>query len=114
MSTIKLHRDTATNWTTADPTLATGEPGFETDTGKFKIGDGVSAWTALPYAGTAHLSATEGVQLANNQIKADISGLSEKVSPSEVTDYLFAYDSSAAGHRKIKIGNLPGGGGKVS
>jgi hypothetical protein len=49
--TIQLRRDTAANWTSADPVLHAGEPGFETDTGKFKIGDGSSSWTSLGYAG---------------------------------------------------------------
>jgi hypothetical protein len=35
---IQLRRDTAANWTSTNPALATGEIGFETDTGKFKIG----------------------------------------------------------------------------
>lgn len=49
--TIQVRRDTAANWTSGDPTLSAGEPGFETDTGRFKIGDGSTAWTSLPYAG---------------------------------------------------------------
>ena len=44
-------RDTATNWTTNDPILLSGEWGYETDTGKYKIGDGSTAWTSLGYAG---------------------------------------------------------------
>jgi len=42
-------RDTAANWTFNNPTLLAGELGYETDTGKWKIGDGSSAWTALSY-----------------------------------------------------------------
>jgi len=49
---IKLRRDTAANWTTENPILAAGEPGLETDTGKVKYGDGVSAWALLPHAGS--------------------------------------------------------------
>lgn len=48
---IEFRRDTAANWTSVDPTLAHGEPGFETDTGKLKIGDGATAWTSLSYIG---------------------------------------------------------------
>jgi hypothetical protein len=47
---IKLRRDSATNWTTANPVMAIGEPGLETNTLKLKFGDGVSAWNTLPYA----------------------------------------------------------------
>jgi trimeric autotransporter adhesin len=56
MSTrIRFRRDTAANWTSADPTLTTGELGYETNTGKFKIGDNTTAWTSLAYSITAEL-----------------------------------------------------------
>lgn len=42
-------RDTSANWTSEDPVLLDGEPGLETDTRKFKIGDGATAWTSLAY-----------------------------------------------------------------
>ena len=48
---VQVRKDDASGWTTADPTLAVGEFGFETDTGKLKIGDGSTAWTALAYVG---------------------------------------------------------------
>ncbi len=50
--TLKLRRDTAANWTSADPTLEDGEFGYETDTGKAKIGDGATAWSGLAYFGS--------------------------------------------------------------
>ncbi|MBS7328942.1 MAG: hypothetical protein KIG68_09410 [Oxalobacter sp.] len=46
-----LRNDTTANWTSGDPVLLKGEIGIESDTARFKIGDGTSAWTALPYAG---------------------------------------------------------------
>ena len=46
---IQIRRDTASNWTSANPTLAQGELGAETDTSKIKIGDGTTAWTSLSY-----------------------------------------------------------------
>lgn len=49
-NTIQFRRDTAANWTSADPTLAAGEFGYETDTLKVKIGDGATAWSSLAYA----------------------------------------------------------------
>jgi len=49
MSTIQLRRGTAAAWTSANPTLAAGEPGFETDTLYFKIGNGSTAWNSLAY-----------------------------------------------------------------
>lgn len=46
---IQIRRDTAANWTAANPVLAAGEWGLETDTGKLKLGDGTTAWTSLAY-----------------------------------------------------------------
>jgi len=46
---IQLRRDTSENWNSLNPTLFAGELGFETNTGKFKLGNGSSAWTALDY-----------------------------------------------------------------
>lgn len=47
---IQMRSDTAANWTTNNPTLATGEIGFESNTGLFKVGNGSSVWTGLAYA----------------------------------------------------------------
>lgn len=47
--TIKLRRGLASEWLSIDPVLLNGEPGFEYDTGKLKIGDGSSTWSALSY-----------------------------------------------------------------
>lgn len=46
---LQIRRDTAANWTSTNPTLASGEIGFETDTARLKIGDGATAWTSLAY-----------------------------------------------------------------
>jgi hypothetical protein len=46
---MQIRRDTAENWTSADPTLSQGELGYELDTGKLKIGDGLRAWGDLNY-----------------------------------------------------------------
>lgn len=48
---IQLRNDIAANWTSANPTLAAGELGVETDTGSVKVGDGTTAWTSLGYFG---------------------------------------------------------------
>jgi Major tropism determinant N-terminal domain len=48
---IRLRGDTAANWTSGNPTLALREVGLELDTGKFKVGDGTTAWTSLSYFG---------------------------------------------------------------
>jgi hypothetical protein len=47
---IQTRNGTAAQWTAANPTLMVGEIGAETDTGRFKIGDGSTAWNSLGYA----------------------------------------------------------------
>ena len=48
MATIfKLRRDTATNWSSENPTLADGELGFDKTNTYLKIGDGSTAWNSL-------------------------------------------------------------------
>ncbi|WP_062298187.1 SGNH/GDSL hydrolase family protein [Demequina maris] len=48
MTTIKLRRGTWSQWQTANPVLAAGEPGYETDTGRYRIGDGSTTFVLLP------------------------------------------------------------------
>lgn len=49
--TYQLRRDYADRWREVNPTLKAGEPGFELDTGKLKIGDGVTPYIMLNYLG---------------------------------------------------------------
>lgn len=49
---IQFRRGTAAQWSAANPVLAEAELGYETDTGQFKIGDGVTVWNQLDYFGT--------------------------------------------------------------
>lgn len=49
---IKVRRNTAANAASSNPVLAAGEVGYETDTKRLKVGDGSTAWTSLPEAGT--------------------------------------------------------------
>ena len=46
---MQQRRGTALQWTTANPVLGAGEIGFESDSGKFKIGDGTNTWSNLDY-----------------------------------------------------------------
>jgi hypothetical protein len=53
---IQVRRGTASEWTSANPTLSAGELGFETNTGLLKGGDGVTAWNSLPYVGAGDIT----------------------------------------------------------
>jgi hypothetical protein len=67
---IQIRRDTASNWTSANPTLAQGEMGYETDTDKVKIGDGSTAWTSLGYV------INTGSYLTSSDIGSTVQGYS--------------------------------------
>ena len=47
--TFKFRRGTAQEWSIQNPILAQGEPGYETDTGLLKVGNGTSMWRSLGY-----------------------------------------------------------------
>ena len=50
---MQQRRGTKDQWTAANPILAAGEIGFETDTSKFKMGNGSSNWASLQYFANA-------------------------------------------------------------
>lgn len=65
---IQIRRDTASNWSSNNPTLAAGEQGWESDTNKMKVGDGTTAWNSLSYFHS------QGYQSSDAQL-TDIAGL---------------------------------------
>jgi len=75
-SRLQNRRDTAANWTSANPTLAAGEMGLETDTAKWKMGNGSTAWNSLAYAYSAGAQGTTGIQgLTGSQGLTGIQGI---------------------------------------
>lgn len=75
---IQLRNDTAANWTSANPTLAQGEMGVETDTLMVKFGDGTTAWNTLAYFAPTQL----------------IDALNDVVVTSAVTGQVLTYDGT--------------------
>lgn len=66
--------NTAAQWLLLNPVLLKGELGFESDTRKFKIGDGVTAWEYLPYSesSTYSLLPGQGIIMTNQSIGASL------------------------------------------
>ena len=48
--TVQFRRDIASEWEKYNPVLLAGEIGIETDTHRFKLGDGLTAWVDLIYS----------------------------------------------------------------
>lgn len=70
---IKLRRDTAANWVSANPVLALGEPGLETDTRQIKYGDGSTAWNSLLYSAGGQGTATN--EITNSGYSVSVSDI---------------------------------------
>lgn len=81
---IQLRRGTSVEWSSSNPTLASAEFGVETDTGKFKVGNGSTAWNNLTYF--------EPIDVDDFVLDADLtSTLSGYVTDSELTTSLSPY-----------------------
>ena len=109
---IQFRRGTASEWTAANPTLAVAEFGVETDTDKFKLGDGATAWTSLAYGGIKGDDGTSGVAaatapLAYNSGTSTVSiDLSAYDTSAEVDTKLTDYDTSAEVDTKVADSKL--------
>ena len=99
MSTqIQLRHDTAANWTTVNPILALGEFGVETDTGKIKVGDGASTWSALTYrVQDASTSAKGVVQLTDSTSSTSTTTAATPNSVKSVGDSLATHTGASSG-----------------
>ena len=134
-TTIQHRRDTAANWTSTNSVLAAGEMGVETDTLKFKVGDGSTAWSSLKYSagsyqkiassGTAQtqrptlnfVGATITDDATNNQTTVTISaggGFTSITVSSNITlqkNYNYFVNTSAA--RTLSLPALPSLGDEI-
>lgn len=79
MTQIKLRRDTAANFTSKNPVLGVGEPAYETDTKKLKIGDGTTAYNSLDYftsggGGSTNITAALPLKIVDGVISLEVDG----------------------------------------
>lgn len=75
MTQIQFRRGTAAEWTSANPELASAEFGFETDTGKFKIGAGY--WNSLDYIDAPTVLAETAVDVLDDELASRAFGLAD-------------------------------------
>lgn len=87
---LKIRKDTASNWASANPTLLDGEIGIEVDPSitatenstsyRIKIGDGVTTWNNLKYSlNTVDLNKTLN-ELDSNNVKLNPTTASQTIS----------------------------------
>jgi hypothetical protein len=95
MATRMLQRrGTASQWTSANTVLAAGEIGVETDTGQFKIGDGTTAWSSIPYF--------------KDTLDLDISGKAPTADPTFTGTVVLPSTTSVGNVSSTEIGYLDG------
>lgn len=58
---IQFRRGSAADWATANPVLAAGELGYESDTGQIKIGTGSTAWNVLSYGAVSEAYVNDAI-----------------------------------------------------
>jgi hypothetical protein len=103
---VRFRRGTAAAWTAANPILAAGELGFETDTGLSKLGDGTTAWTSLPYTTAITSIADDAVtnaklaNMASGRIKGRVTsgtGDPEDLTAAQATSLLNTFTNTEKG-----------------
>lgn len=100
MAKIQVRRDTSANWTSANPTLSSGEIGFETNTGKFKVGNGSSAWSALSYFVSGSGGGSSG-PIALDDL-TDVTLGSAVSTPALRGDQTLIFDASTGWHNALR------------
>lgn len=121
--TFQFRRGTASEWNLDNPILHAGEPGFESDTGRLKMGDGVHAWTALEYflpgsqavSGVVSVDARTGIvtladryaALVHAHAETDVTGLVADLAGKAATVHTHAAADVNSG--TFAIGRIPTG-----
>lgn len=92
---IQLRRGTASEWSTVNPTLASGEMGLEIDTGRFKVGNGQTPWNGLVYSsgpagatgpiGPTGIDGATGIQGSTGPTGVGITGATGVIGPAGAT-----------------------------
>lgn len=90
MTQIKLRRDTSANFTSKNPILGNGEPAYETDTKKLKIGDGTTAYTQLEYfsaggGSSTGITATLPLKIVDGVISLEVDGQTIQIVDGKLT-----------------------------
>jgi Major tropism determinant N-terminal domain len=95
---IQLRRGLAATWTSANPTLASGEVGVETDTLKVKVGNGSTAWNSLGYLGPS----TGGV----GSVAGDTHAATSKATPVDADEVPLVDSAAAFALKRLTWANL--------
>lgn len=88
---FQVKRGQSAAWASVNPVLKVGEPGFEIDTGRLKIGDGSTEWNALKYIGESG----SGVMNAETHFDFPSFGDSNIIYKAEKEKKIYQWNSSS-------------------
>ena len=103
LTSIKTRRGVASVWTSINPVLDAGEFGYESDTTKFKIGNGSTTWNSLSYATaiatTMPATGLTGTTMASNVVSSSLTsfGSSPTISSPTLTGTITMTGATVAG-----------------
>lgn len=95
---IQFRRSIATDWVAVNPILSAGEVGYETDSRKFKIGDGTTSWNSLGYGAVFPSELNELVDDRVNDLLVAGSNIEKSYNDSSNTLTISATGVSLLGH----------------
>lgn len=126
------HAMSAAEWASSDIVMRAGEVGYETDTGKFRVGDGVNVWTALSdpipegvLFADGHVAMTGALDMGGNKVTgvgapsadtdvATVGFVNESIDTALVGNYVHTNEKGAAGgvaeldeNGRVLSGQLP-------
>ena len=96
---IRVRRDTAANWNTANPTLADGERGYDKTSKRLKTGDGATLWNALAYDKILYADITDppaAQDLSTYATTASVNTALNAYTPTSQLDATYATDAQLA------------------
>jgi hypothetical protein len=92
--TFLKRRGTAAEWTTVNPVLLSGQAGYETDTGKEKVGDGLTVWNSLGYSYANEASEIEYANTKSGLVAATVQDALDEIVEEVKTNLIDSPDSS--------------------
>ena len=92
---IQVRRGSTSDWAAGSIVLSAGEWGLDTTTGRYKIGDGTTAWNSLTYAATlpTDFTGASGIGLSKGTNGSTIAISVTGIPSSSITDFNSAVDA---------------------